>query len=445
MLRGLNQTAGAIIERLFAEPFFVNLIANRLVIKTTRLKPDSVKARLVAQEGWHTTIEHEPVDFITWPYEWPFSMLKDAALLQLHLLETSANNGWLLKDATPFNIQWFGVRPVFIDVPSFIPWEEGNYWRGYRQFCCMFLTPLLLTAHLSIPFQPLLRSRLDGIAPDEAIRYFYGLRRFKRGVLSHIWFPARAERRASKQYTELNNACIEPRRKQPKMLLLALLNSLRRLVSSLSWRPTRSLWSEYTENHSYDDADFHSKKDFVQRHISSYQPYLTWDLGANTGAFSRIAARDSQLVIAMDADHNAVNLLYHDLRSHGPSNIIPLVMDLANLSPAQGWAGCERQAFTGRRSPDLVLCLALIHHLRVAANVPLTLVLDWLRSLNAVVILEFVDRQDEMFQTLLMNKREDYSDYSTEHFHTEVRKRFSIRERLQLKDNLRVLFLLEPA
>ena len=437
VVRGLNSSAAGIMEKLLAEPFFQELVDGGQVVATRLLHPELPNARPVMQEGWSAAVEHEAVDFVTWPYEWPFSMLKDAALLQLRVLETAARNGWLLKDATSFNVQWMGVRPVFIDTPSFVPWEEGEYWRGYRQFCATFLTPLLLTAHLGIPYQPLLRSRLEGIPPEEASRYFRGLGRFKRGVLSHVWFPAKAERAVFRP--------MGPGRRQPKTVLFALWDSLRRLIGGLSSGPARSTWARYASNHSYDAADFERKKDFVLRHATACRPGLTWDLGANTGAFARVAAERSAVVVAVDADLDAVDWLYREVRRSGPRNVIPLVMDLANLSPGQGWAGRERPAFDARRSPDMVLCLALVHHLRVAANIPLRLFIGWLRSLDATCILEFVGRDDEMFQTLLENKREDYADYTAENFESEVRKCFSVRDRLKLKGGSRELFLLEPA
>ncbi len=441
IIRGLNQTAAAAMEKLLAEPFFQELVGGGHIVKTSLFSAEDPDARRVMEEGWSNAVEHEIVDFVTWPYEWPFSMLKDAALLQLRLLEASVLNGWILKDATPFNIQWNGSRPVFIDVPSFVPWEGGEYWQGYRQFCSTFLTPLLLTAHLGVPFQPLLRSRLEGIPPEEAVKYFYGLRRFKRGVLSHIWFPAKAEsqmrRREGAQQSRGRG------RRQTKTMLLSLLDSLNRLVARLSYGPASSDWARYSETHSY-EGDFERKKDFVERHISARRPDLTWDLGANTGMFSRIAAQRSRMVVAVDSDQDAVELLYREVRGGGPKNVIPLVMDLANLSPGQGWAGRERAAFDRRTGPDMVLCLALVHHMRVSANIPLPLFIGWLRSLKATIILEFVRRGDEMFQKLLENKRENYTDYSAENFEAEVSRHFSISDRLKLKDGKREIFLLEP-
>ena len=439
IVRGLNSAAAAIMRRLLAEPFFGGLVDDGSVVGSRMLEAEHPSARLVMEEGWSAAVEHEVVRFVTWPYEWPFSMLKDAALLQLRILEAGGRNGYLLKDATAFNVQWMGTRPVFIDMPSFVPWAEEAYWRGYRQFCATFLTPLLVTAHLGIPYQPLLRSRLEGIPPEEAARHFRGLSRFKRGVLPHVLFPAKAERAVSA--TDRRAA----HRRQPKTMLFALWDSLRRLIGGLSSAPARSAWAQYATNHPYNTVDLQRKRNFVLRHTAALRPAVTWDLGANTGEFARIAAEHSGLVVAVDSDHDAVDGLYRDLRRGGPQNVIPLVMDVANPSPGQGWAGRERLAFDARRGPDMVLCLALVHHVRVVANIPLRLFVDWLRSLDATCILEFVGRNDEMFQSLLANKRNDYADYSAENFESEVRRCFVVRDRLKLKGGLRELFLLEPA
>ncbi len=443
VLRGLSARTAPTIERLLSEPFFEHLVADGHVAKTASLDADDPLLSSVTREGWTAAVEHEPIPFETWPYEWPFTMLKDAALLQLELLTASIDNGWILKDATPYNIQWVGTRPVFIDVPSFLPRDHDEYWEGYRQFCSTYLTPLLITAHLGIPYQPLLRSSLEGIPPEEAARYFHGLRRFKRGVPSHIWFPATVEKRMRRRSGTKDSPV--SRRTQSKTSLLALLEDLRRLVSGLRFRAGEpSHWASYSETHSYRDDDFDQKMEFVEKHTSARRPGLLWDLGANTGDFSRVAARHSGLVISVDSDHEAVDLLYRSVRDAGGANIIPLVMDLANMSPGQGWAGRERAAFEDRRSPDMVLSLALVHHMRVSANIPLSLFVEWLRSLNAKAIVEFVGRDDEMFTELVRHKSEDYADYTAENFNAEVQKRFTVEDSISLKGGKRQLLLLHP-
>ena len=441
VVRGLSPGRGRCDNEASWRTVLPEADAEGSVVHTRLLDTDDPAARHVAAVGWPGAVEHQPVDFPTWPYEWPFSMLKDAALLQLRLLDESIPHGWMLKDATPFNIQWLGARPVFIDVPSFTPWD-GHYWRAYRQFCATFLIPLLLMAHAGIPFQPLLRSRLEGIPAGQALPYFGGLRRLKRGVPAHVWFPAKVE-------GAMHRRTRPPRREQRQSptRLRALLDSLRRLVAGLSYRPDSAEWTQYTDTHSYADSDRVRKEDFVEGCTADRRPSLVWDLGANTGVFSRIAARSADLVVAVDGSHDAIELLYRDIQSasNAPRNIIPVVMDVANPSPSQGWAGRERAAFDARKRPDMVLCLALVHHLRVAGNIPVALILDWLRGLNSCVVIEFVEREDEMFQKLVETKTEHYSDYTSENFAAEVQRRFRICKRQRLKNGLRELLCLEPA
>ena len=444
ILRGLDEHAAAVMTRLLAEPFFQTMMRDDKVVATSQLNRDHPSAQRIVKQGWHSVLEHAPVAFISMPYEWCFSMLKDAALLTLHLLAQSIGNDWILKDATPFNIQYRGARPVFIDVPSFQPRAAFDYWRGYRQFSAMFLTPLLLDAHQGIAFQPLLRSRLEGIAPLEAINYFHGWRLMKRGVLAHVWLPARAEQRALRIGIGKGNGDTNSKRRQPGVALPALVDSLSRLITGLRHQPVRSDWSQYTQTHSYNAESYAQKKDFVERHAAAARPQLAWDLGANTGEFARLVAAHARTVIAADSDHDSIERLYQSLRAHGPDNITPLVMDLANPSPDQGWAGAERPAFAHRRRPDFILCLALLHHLRLTANIPLSLITHWLRSLNATIILEWISRDDTMFRALLANKSDDYADYTPANFHAELGRHFTIEERLPLKNGTRELFLLTP-
>ena len=342
VVRGLTAASAATVERLLAEPFFRRMRDDGDVAHTRFLRPDNPVATAVTDHGWASAVEHVPVEFLTWPYEWPFSMLKDAALLQLRLLETCVQSGWMLKDATPFNIQWVGTRPVFVDIPSFVPRQDGEYWQGYRQFCSLFLIPLMLTAHLRIPYQPLLRSNLEGIPPEEATRYFQGLRRLKKGVPSHVWFPARVDawmrRRGAGQWSASG-------RRQPTTTLLALLDNLRPpresagLFSSKSVgvgraTPRRTRTKPVTSNGRWPSS----------RRTPQRRAHACCGISARTLAcFLASRARHSDTVVAVDGDHDAVDVLYRDARGGGGRNIIPLVMNLANPSPGQGWAGRERR------------------------------------------------------------------------------------------------------
>ena len=397
----------------------------------------------ILEKGWAGVLEHEVVPFVSYPYEWTHSMLRDAALLHLHILEVALENGWTLKDATPFNIQFIGARPVFIDVPSFMPWVKGEPWLAYRQFCANFLTPLMLQTYLGLDTRPLMRSYLDGIPPTEAAKYFHGLARLRRGVLSHVILPAIVENRIAA--TERNNVPAKQRKaaNHSKAMVIGLVQSITRLVRGLKFKQTHSDWSEYAQSHSYNDEEFQQKKQFVENAVS-HRIALVWDIGCNTGTFSRILAPHADCVVSVDSDHNAVEKLYLEEHQKKDSNILPLIINLANISPDQGWAGSERAAFDRRGKPDMILVLALVHHVRISANIPFDLFLAWLRMLDAEIVIEFVDRHDEMVVKLLTNKKEQYADYSRETFVRQVEERFRIKNRAVLKGGKREIFHLIP-
>lgn len=444
ILRGLSEGALSIYKRLSCEDFFCKLLEKKLIIRSKLLSNFDKNAKNVISDGWTGVLEHQTVPFVSYPYEWTFTMLKDAALLQLYLVEKSLEEGWILKDATPYNIQWIGSSPIFIDIPSFEPWVEGEPWVGYRQFCTMFLTPLMLKAHLGIDHLPLLRSYVDGIPPTEAVKFFTGIKKLKKGILSHIVFPAIVENSISKR--ERDAAPIQQRtpHKHTKSMVIGLVQSLSRLVKKLSNKIEHTDWSLYDKTHSYQDSDLNAKKAFVLKHASEKKRDQIWDIGCNTGTFSKVCSKICNQVISIDGDQNAVELLYLNEKVRKGSNILSLVLNVSNLSPGQGWAGVERQAFDRRKKPDLVLCLALIHHVRMSANIPNSMFLKWLHSLEADVVLEFINRKDEMTIKLLTNKKEQYEDYNFEQFITEVGQFFKIEDRMLLKNGKREIFYLTP-
>lgn len=441
--RGVNKALLSNFKSLSEQPFFNALIQNGSVIATQEVTTGkNVKA--IQKDGWAGVLKHETVPFITYPYEWTFAMLKDAALLHLDIVEHALENGWTLKDATPYNVQWIKTRPVFIDIPSFEPWDEGTPWVGYRQFCSMFLTPLLLRAHLGIDHLPLLRAYLDGIPPIEAAKFFQGRKRWKKGVMSHLLLPAKVESKILQTERDAVDAKERAGRKHSKAMVVGLVQSLSRLVRKLTTEIEHTDWSHYDRTHSYDDAEHNEKKVFVEKHAKAKYRELIWDIGCNTGTFSNIAAPYADMVLSLDGDHDAVEQLYLKEKAKDGGNILPMVMNLANISPNQGWAGQERAALDKRKHPNLVLVLALIHHTRISANIPNILFLKWLRSLNAEVVIEFVTRQDEMVVKLLTNKKEQYPDYNLGQFVRECDSFFTIKDRQPLKGGKREIFFLTP-
>ncbi len=442
LIRGLDKKSLDNYRKLSETDFYAAFVQKKMVVISEEITSDKINKDLI--EKWDGFIEHNKISFISYPYEWTFSMLKDAALLHLDLLESSLENGWILKDATPYNIQFQDTQPIFIDIPSFEPWIEGEPWNAYRQFCSNFLTPLLIKAHLNIEYINLLRSSLDGIPPTEAIKFFSGFKIFKKGVIPYIYFPAKIENNIIKN--ERDNAASKNRkpRRHTKIMVISLVQSIKNLIRKIEFKAEHTNWSKYDKTHSYSDNDFNTKKEFIEKHASGKLRNQIWDIGCNTGTFSEICSKYCDQVISIDADFAAIENLYLSEKNKTNSNILPLIIDISNISPSQGFAGKERKGFDKRGKPDLIICLALIHHIRITSNIPNSIFIKYLRSLNSDVIIEFVDRQDEMVKKLLTNKKEKYADYNRDQFIYEIKQYFTIIDRQPLKTNKRELFFITP-
>ena len=403
---------------------------------------------------WAAHLVHERVPFVTYPYEWSFGMLKDAALLHLEILERAIPADWTLKDASAFNVQWHGARAIFIDVPSFEPYTKGEAWVGYRQFCMMFLYPLMFRAYKGIDYLPFLRGSLEGIEPATANQVLTGFSRFRRGVLSHVYLHAKMqEKYANKDLDEAKSLTEESNQQGPakqrkfkhtEAMVLGTIQGLRRLVEGLHIPDSRTNWGDYDSEHSYAETSFEIKQQFVTKHVHAKKRRMAWDLGCNTGHFSKICAENSDYVISVDGDDKAIERLYQEQKKRGADSILPLVINLANISPNQGWRGRERKALDERGKPELILCLALIHHIVITANIPLEEFLGWLRELGADVIIELVGLSDDMTKMLLRNRVNQYEELSEPNFERIVSELFVIKDTQTLKGDDRKLYFLEP-
>lgn len=443
--RVLNSRAHAHWRALSAAPFFARRQADGSLVRTEELSEQAGAGFETGDsEQWVAQLEHERVPCISYAYEWSFSMLKDAALLHLELLLDALDEDLILKDSTTFNMQWRGARPVFIDIPSFETLGAGEAWVGYRQFCCLFLYPLFLQSYKNIPFHAWLRGSLEGIAPDVMNQHMSVRDYFRSGVLAHVYLQSSLEKRYSGNTKDLRGAVADAG--FHKEIIRNNVRGLQKLIRKLTWASDRSVWSHYATETSYDADETARKQAFVERAAASKTERwsMTWDLGCNTGTYSRIAAKYSDYVVAMDADHLAVDRLYRQLKEEDHTNILPLVMNLADPTPALGWRGAERKNLTERGRPDLILSLALIHHVVIAANIPVRDFVQWLASLGAALVIEFVTREDEMVQTLLRNKADQYSDYNTEYFEACLGEMFQIQERELLKGGRRIIYFAHP-
>jgi SAM-dependent methyltransferase len=417
------------------------LLEDTRIVGTERAESSPVAASLLAKEV-AGVLRHDRIPFVSYPYEWTFSMLKDAALLQLDLVLAALDHDLILKDSTPYNVQFEGARPVFIDVGAFERLREEELWVGYRQFCMLYLYPLLLQATKGVSFQPWLRGSIDGIPPAEMRGLMSFRDRFRRGYTTNVFLQARLDQRDS------SGAGIKREVKRAglgKQLILANVRKMRRLVASLEWSPPEGVWLAYGERNTYSDDDARRKDEFV-REIATSQPWgLVWDLGCNNGRHSRIAAEGARHVVAIDADHGPVELLYRELRDADDKKILPLTMNLADPSPGLGWRGLERTPLLERGQPDLVIALALVHHVAIAANVPVRDVVAWLAGIGGALLVEFPTRDDPMVQKLLAPKREGlHPDYERGFFERCIDEAFDVRRTEELGSGTRVLYFATP-
>jgi len=449
VLRGLDPRAAADWRALAATEFFSRLLAEGKVCGTEIVDPEAVPAGTAGR--WAALLRHERIPFVSYPYEWSFAMLRDAALLHLELLQAAVPAGFTTKDGSAYNLQWRGSEPVFIDVGSFEPAREGEPWAGYRQFCQTLLYPLLVQAHLGLDFQPWLRSRIDGLEPGQMRRLFGGTRRFRAGVLTHVHLHDSLQAR----YADAGTGAVRAQLRDAgfsRDLVLTMLRGLDRLVRRLDWRPPPSHWLEYRDTCGYTPADRAAKELFVGAALAEAgRPNLVLDLGTNDGTYARIAAGHAGYVVAVEGDPAVADQLYRRLRAEGERRILPLVMDLADPSPGGGWRGVERGSFAARAQADAVLALAVLHHLAIGRNVPLPEILDWLLGfLGAAgpagrLVVEFVHPDDPMAVRLLANKPAGlFPDYRRDEFERLLGERCRILRRLPLPSGTRTLYLGVP-
>ena len=422
------------------------LLDDPRVVQTEQVEDASAGGR-AAREGLLVhepagVLRHERIPFVSYPYEWTFSMLKDAALVQLDLLLAALGHDLVLKDSTPYNMQFRGARPTFVDVGSFERLRAGEPWIGYRQFCMLYLYPLLLQSAKRVPFQPWLRGSIDGITPSEMRPLMNFRDRFRKGVFTNVILHAKLEDRYSDKPQQVKD---EVKRVFKKELFVANVRKMRKLVQRLEWDPPKGVWTAYGERNSYTDDDAQRKDDFVRQVATSRDWNLVWDIGANNGRYSRIAAEGARTVLAVDADQGPMELLYRDLRDERNEQILTLTMNLADPSPGLGWRGLERRALPDRGKPDLVLALALVHHVAISANVPVKEFIDWLASLDTALVIEFPTREDPMVKKLLAPKRDGlHPDYELGFFERTLNEAFEVERSERLQSGTRVLYYARP-
>ena len=387
-------------------------------------------------QGAKYIIKPELLPFISYPCEWSFGQLQEAALLTLDILSLSLDHGMTLKDATAYNVTWHRGKPIFLDTLSFTKYSDGAPWQGYRQFCSHFLAPLALMGHAHLHLQRLLATCLDGIPLDLASALLPWRTRFSIGLGIHIHAHARSQKKHAAVRKKVSV-------KVPLKTLRNLIESLRNCVTALTPPTTRTEWGDYYNDINYTPKQLSEKRDVIAGWLGHLGAQTILDLGANDGTFSRVAAQAAPLVISADVDPAAVQSNYAQCKTDGQTRIIPLLLDITAPTPSIGWLCRERGSVFERLRVDVGMALALVHHLAVSNNTPLYMVMEAFTHIAPRWIIEFVDKSDSQVQRLLANRDDIFRDYTEEGFEGAVAHFFSIRSKHVISGMHRTLYLVE--
>ncbi len=385
-------------------------------------------------------LNHPKIPMVSYPWEWSFSMLKDAALIHLDMMELLIPSGFWLRDANAFNVQFNGEKPIFIDTLSIGERVPESPWVAYGQFCSHFLAPLALAAYGDIRFFSIWRNQINGFPLDLVVKMLPFWRRVNPGIFMHLVMHAKYQNTADKK-EDLNKGKTKKALKVNDISLIGLIRSLRRTISGIHWKRSSAVWEAYDEIRTYNTDAVSEKTTYVSEKIEALKPSMVWDLGANTGEFSLIAASHGAFVVSIDGDPACTESLYKKVSQDGIHGILPLTMDLANPSPGLGWNNSERLSLSERGPADLVLALALIHHLVLSSSIPMGMVAEWFSSIAKHVLVEYVPIDDPMVK-LTENRLEEHLPYSFDEFKSSFGQYFNFSEQKQLA-NGRTLFLCE--
>jgi len=384
----------------------------------------------------HKVIRPELIPFISYPYEWCFSQLKDAALTTLEIQKACLDFGMSLKDCSAYNVQFRKGKPVLIDTLSFERYHEGQPWVAYRQFCQHFLAPLALMSHKDIRLNQLLRVYIDGIPLDLTSSLLPVHTRLTFSLLSHIHLHARSQKRFAEKTVDMK------RYKLSRVSFLGIVNSLESAIRKQKWQLGSTGWANYYQDTNYSLDALAHKRQTVAEFIDRIDPSSVWDLGANVGMFSRIASDKGIPTVSFDIDPASVEINYRECVKRKEINILPLVLDLTNPSPGSGWGSEERMSFTERGPVDCVLVLALVHHLAISNNVPFNRMAEFLGSIGRSIVIEFIPKSDSQVQRLLRTREDVFLDYTRQCFESEFEKYFKIESSVGIRDSQRILYLM---
>lgn len=432
--RQVNKSYKNDFNQLIKSGLYENLTSQKLLI---RHQEESLKSR--QNDEAYKIIKPEKIDFITYPYEWSFNQYKDAALITLKIEKIALKYRMTLKDASAYNIQFYNGNPILIDTLSFETYKKGSPWVAYKQFCEHFLGPLALMAYYNPELSKLLITNIDGIKLELVSKLLPIKARLNPGLFTHINLHNLSKNKY--EHKQVDRSKFNKKISKPQ--LLSIIKSLERTTRSLKPKDKQTQWENYYDFTNYSEKAFEQKNKIIKRWIKKINPKTVCDLGSNTGVFSRISTNMGIKTISIDNDYNAVDKNYMHSLSTSDQNMMPLVADITNPSPNIGWENQERLSLISRIDVDLVMSLALVHHLRISNNTPLPNIFEFFSGLGRWLIVEFVPLKDTQVKRLLANRKSIYNDYTQENFENELGKYYEISSKSALAGSKRVLYLLK--
>lgn len=388
----------------------------------------------VLDEAPYKILKPERLEFISYPYEWCFSQLKDAALTTLKIHRKALDFGMVLKDASAFNVQFHKGKPVFIDLSSFELYADGAPWVAYSQFCRHFLAPLLLMKNNFPEANKLQMIHIDGLPLPLASALLPNKTRFNLQILSHIHWHAASQKHYERKQKDVKKVRLS------KKNHMVLIDSLISYVSGLSRQATSSEWGDYYSNTNYTGSGFSDKETHIRNFTEQLPLKKVVDFGANDGTFSRIFSKAGIQVISLDIDYNAVEYNYKKLKAENDNCLYPLLADITNPTPACGWMNTERLPLLNRLNCDLALALALVHHLFITHHLSFDRIAAFFSGLCNHLIIEFVPFSDSQIQKMVLNRTDNYNHYTQEAFEEALSMYFDEVGKQTMSDSGRVLY-----
>ncbi len=435
LYRQINNSYKENYDLLFSSRLYQKLVEKNYLVEHKEI-------RNLEEKDVYKVIQPEAIPFISFPYQWCFSQLKEAALLTLRIQKIALDYDMSLKDASAYNIQFFKGKGILIDTLSFEKYKENKPWVAYKQFCEHFLSPLYLQAKVDVTLNKLLINHIDGIPLDLTNKLLPLKHKINISSFIHLYLHNLSQ----KKYNNLSLKTKKVSKQFKKRDHYVLISSLESAIVNLKLKQGKTVWTNYIEGEvcpSYSGKALFNKKELISTFLDKYNVKYLWDIGTNNGEFSKLAARKGVFCLAFDSDHSAIEKLFNDVNREGIKNILPLVENLSNPSPSIGWQNRERKALLDSKKPDCIFALALIHHLVITNNLPLFKIVNFFANQCSYLVIEFIPKDDKQIKLMLSLREDIFTDYSQKNFELEFQKSFDIISKHNIEDSLRVLYIMK--